>query len=144
VRAPFIVVARALTKTRGTPRFHSDIEGAEVIAQNTAKGLIALISELRTQGRKRISPHFQISFDNAMLGDFPGLQHAYDVHGLAEVVDFFVPMAYDQNGLGQLARSLGGKGWGGNAITAAANSPLPQIEIGLSEYNAGLRIGLAA
>ena len=45
-------------------------------------------------------------------------------------------MAYDQNGLGELARSLGGHGWGGNAITAAANSPLPQIEIGLSEYRA--------
>ena len=39
----------------------------------------------------------------------------------------YPPRQYDQNGLGQLARSLGGRGWGGSALTAGANSPLPQI-----------------
>ena len=72
-----------------------DIEGAEVIPQNTARGLIALLKELGERGRERISPHFQISFCNAMLGDFPGLQHAYDIRGLAEVIDFFMPYAID-------------------------------------------------
>ena len=38
-----------------------------MIEQNTAKGLILLLKELRAAGQAAVSPHFSISFCNAMV-----------------------------------------------------------------------------
>ena len=63
----------------------------------TADGLTALLKELRTEGRKRISPHFQISFCYPVYPAQPQLAVAYDIAAISEVIDFFVPMGCEQH-----------------------------------------------
>ena len=63
----------------------------------TADGLTALLKELRTEGRNRISPHFQISFCYPVYPAQPQLAVAYDIAAISEVIDFFVPMGCEQH-----------------------------------------------
>ena len=59
--------------------------------------MTALLKELRTEGRKRISPHFQISFCYPVYPAQPQLAVAYDIAAISEVIDFFVPMGCEQH-----------------------------------------------
>jgi hypothetical protein len=90
-----------------------DIEGAESIPANqpvyneTASELINLFVELRAASVAKGWKHFQISLDNPIYAGQPLLTPAYDLAGLAEHIDFFVPMGYDMNGMGTVVRHEG-------------------------------------
>eukprot|EP01052_Picozoa_sp_SAG31_P000610 SAG31_NODE_17_length_35773_cov_25.999271_35_plen_291_part_00 len=107
--------------------FAVDIEGAEAVlldghyetytfsigggktqiinTTKTADGLTALLTELKREGRKRIAPHFQLSFCYPVYPAQPQLAVAYDIAAISRVVDFFVPMGYDMNGMGAMSRT---------------------------------------
>ena len=75
----------------------------------TADGLTSLLKELRTEGRKRISPHFQISFCYPVYPAQPQLAVAYDIAAISEVIDFFVPMGCEQH-IQRPVRAVGASG----------------------------------
>jgi di-N-acetylchitobiase len=80
--------------------------------------LTALVTEL-FHALKGWNPHTQLSFDLSIL---PAGQSSHYDHGkLAKVLDFIVPMAYDEP-------------W--NTKVAAANSPIAVIAEGIAQYSA--------
>eukprot|EP01050_Picozoa_sp_SAG11_P028446 SAG11_NODE_7600_length_1123_cov_1.261719_2_plen_251_part_01 len=85
-----------------------DVEGAEAVPYHTAPALVRFFEELREASVARGFKHFQISIDNPIYAGQPQLAVAYNLSGLAQHIDFFMPMGYDMNGMGQIVRNIGG------------------------------------
>lgn len=108
----------AQVKSLGIDGLNLDIEGNRAHRD----GLTALVTELRA-ALSASDPRYQLSFD---LGISPGGQSAgYDHLALSKVMNFTVPMAYDEC-------------WG--ARKATANSPIDRLVKGMNEY-ADLGVG---
>lgn len=111
-RAAYVTETVARMASAGVDGFNVDIEGNSAHRDE----LTALVTELSTEARKA-NPHAQITFDLAI---FPkGQTQGYDHAALAKVLDFIVPMAYDEC-------------WG--AATAEANSPYDALTGGVQQY----------
>ena len=119
-RSAWIDAQVARVKSSGIDGLNLDIEG------NTAnrEGLTALVAGLRT-ALSAANPTYQLSFD---LGISPaGQAGGYDHQALSAVMNFTVPMAYDEC-------------WGAKA--ASANSPMSRLTGGIKDYKAmGVQAG---
>ena len=102
----------ASLQNQGLDGLNLDIEGYT----GMPGPLTALVTELHS-ALKKWHPHSQLSFDLAIFPD--GQSQHYDHKALAEVLDFIVPMAYDEP-------------WGSHV--AAANSPIRNINAGIAQY----------
>ena len=117
-RAAWVGDRVAQVRSLGIDGLNLDIEG------NSAHrdGLTSLVAELRA-ALSAADPRYQLSFD---LGISPGGQTGgYDHLALSKVMNFTVPMAYDEC-------------WGANKATA--NSPIDRLVKGMTDY-AALGVG---
>jgi len=111
-RSAWVKTQVADVTSLGYDGFNIDIEG------NTAHKheLTALVTELAAALRKA-NPHSQLSFARSV---YPmNQQDGYDDGALSKVLDFIVPMAYDEC-------------W--SASKARANSPLPALAVSVQQY----------
>ena len=76
---------------------------AAAVPYNTAAAFVRFFKELREASVARGFKHFQISIDNPIYAGQPQLAVAYNLSGLAEHIDFFMPMGYDMNGVSAAA-----------------------------------------
>lgn len=98
MRKAYIAEELARVWSAGADGLNFDIEGAEGVPNNTAAGLVRLFKELREASLAFGFKHFQVSLDNPIYPGQPQLAIAYNLTGLAEHIDFFMPMGYDMNG----------------------------------------------
>ena len=125
-------VQSRIAEMQGADGISIDIEGAET-CPGTADGLTLLMQELRDAGNK-YNPRFQISFATPVYVGQPQLSRGYDWKALAQIVDFFIPMGYDMNGMGAIVRRMNITGYGGDGTMADANSPLPGLLDSLGQF----------
>ena len=76
---------------------------AAAVPYSTAAAFVRFFKELREASVARGFKHFQISIDNPIYAGQPQLAVAYNLSGLAEHIDFFMPMGYDMNGVSAAA-----------------------------------------
>ena len=125
-------VQARVAEMQGADGISIDIEGAET-CPGTAAGLTLLMQELRAAGTE-YNPQFQISFATPVYVGQPQLSKGYDWQALAQVVDWFIPMGYDMNGMGAIVRRMNITGYGGDGTMADANSPLPGLLMSLGQF----------
>ena len=111
-RTAWVQAQLTSVQSEGLDGLNVDIEGYT----GMPAPLTALITELYS-ALKKWHPQSQLSFDLAIFPD--GQSQHYDHKALAEVLDFIVPMAYDEP-------------WGSHV--AAANSPIHKIRTGIAQY----------
>ena len=112
VRAAWVAVWMGRIKAQGIDGLTLDIEQYTGLPAP----LTALVTELYT-AMKAHNPHLQLSF---ALGIFPdGQASSYNHADLSKVLDFIIPMCYDEP-------------WGSKV--AAANAPLASLKAGVAQY----------
>ena len=118
-RSALVASLVAKTVASGCDGINLDIEQY----QRSRDALSLYVKEL-SEALRRAIPGAQLSFDVGILPN--GQSSYYDHRGLANHVDFLVPMAYDEN-------------WG--SVTPKANCPLSGLTLGLQQYHAlGVRM----
>eukprot|EP01064_Diplonema_japonicum_P037629 TRINITY_DN8874_c2_g1_i3.p1 TRINITY_DN8874_c2_g1~~TRINITY_DN8874_c2_g1_i3.p1 ORF type:complete len:333 (+),score=53.40 TRINITY_DN8874_c2_g1_i3:197-1195(+) len=107
----FVTHVSSLISEEGYDGFNFDIEANNA----NAAGLTRLVSKTASALRSA-NPYAQITFDTSIW--MAGNNTGYDYAGLNEILDFFIPMAYDMCG----------------GDTARQNSPIDGIKTGLQRY----------
>ena len=111
-RTAWVQAQLASVQSQGLDGLNIDIEGYS----GMPGPLTALVTELYNS-MKQWHPQSQLSFDLAIFPN--GQSQHYDHKALAKVLDFIVPMAYDEP-------------W--SSHVAAANSPIHNLNVGISQY----------